>query len=114
MNGENKKAVMLPNPMTPNTPITFDETKCIGCNICVNVCRTDVLMPNPEKGKPPIVLYPDECWFCGACVADCPREANDFHHPLNQRTIVWKRKETGAIYRIGADGNESPHKIHEY
>lgn len=107
-------AHMVPNPLTPCTPITFDPDKCVGCNTCVNVCRTDVLMPNPEKGKPPIVLYPDECWFCGACVSDCPFEANEFHHPLNQRTIAWKRKETGKIYRIGAEDNEPPHTIREY
>lgn len=111
---KNKKAVMTPNPQTPCTPVTFDCDKCIGCNVCVNVCRTDVLMPNPEKGEPPIVLYPDECWFCGCCVEDCPIEgASSFHQPLNQR-MPWKRKETGMVYRVGAEGNEPPYKIKEY
>ncbi|MGI5971914.1 MAG: 4Fe-4S dicluster domain-containing protein [Oscillospiraceae bacterium] len=102
------KAYMIPNPMTPCTPVTFDETKCIGCNICVEVCRTDVFVPNPEKGKPPIVLYPDECWFCGCCVEDCPVEgASKFHHPLNQK-IAWKRKETGEIFRAGMENAPPP------
>lgn len=114
MDKYNAQAILCPNPATPNTPIVFDEERCVGCNICVNVCRTDVMMPNPEKGKPPLITYPDECWFCGACVSDCPHQANAFRQPLNQRTIVWKRKETGRLYRIGAAGNEPPFRIHEY
>ena len=91
--------ILTPNLMTPGTCVTFDPERCVGCNLCVEVCRCDVLMPNPEEGKPPIVLYPDECWFCGCCVDDCPRGANRMHHPLNQK-IAWKRKETGELFRI--------------
>ena len=95
-----KNAYFVPSPMTPNECITFDESKCTGCNTCVDVCRSDVMMPNPEKGKPPIVTYPDECWLCGVCVKDCPVEgANSFNHPVNQR-IIWKRKETGELFRV--------------
>ena len=93
-------AYMTPNPMTPCQCVTFDPEICVGCNICVNVCRTDILVPNPEKGKQPILLFPDECWFCGACVDDCPKPgAIHMNHPLNQK-IAWKRKETGEIFRI--------------
>ena len=42
------KAIMVPNPMTPNQAIFIDEKLCIGCNMCVEVCRVDVLLPNPE------------------------------------------------------------------
>ena len=109
-----EKDVMVPNPMTPCIPITFDETRCVGCNTCVNVCRLDVLMPNPEKGKPPIVVYPDECWFCGCCVADCPVEgASSFHQPLNMK-VGWKRKESGRLYRVEMTGAEPPFNIDEY
>jgi NAD-dependent dihydropyrimidine dehydrogenase PreA subunit len=59
------KVYMVPNPPTPNIPVRFDAALCNGCNVCVQICRTDVLMPNPEKHQPPIVLYPDECWYCG-------------------------------------------------
>ncbi len=93
-------AYLMPNPMTPCECVTFDETKCVGCNTCVESCRTDVLLPSAEKGKPPIVMFPDECWFCGCCVQDCPIEgSNAMHHPLNQK-VAWKRKSTGELHRI--------------
>lgn len=102
-----KKAVAVPNPLTPCTPVTFDAALCTGCNYCVDVCRMDVLIPNPESGKPPLVLYPDECWFCGSCVEDCHAGAAEFHHPLGQR-IPWKRKETGEMFRTDMEGLYPP------
>lgn len=98
---------MLPNAMTPNIPITIDESKCVGCNRCVEVCRMDVFLPNPAKGEAPIVMYPDECWFCGVCVEDCPVGANAFHHPLNQ-IMPWKRKQTGELFREGMTNLPEP------
>lgn len=96
----NENKYIIPNAMTPCEVLTFDSEICVGCNTCVNVCRTDVLMPNPEKGKEPVIVYPDECWFCGSCVEECPNPgAITMHHPLNQK-MAWKRKDTGEIFRI--------------
>ncbi|MBP1707734.1 MAG: 4Fe-4S ferredoxin iron-sulfur binding domain protein [Chloroflexi bacterium] len=97
----NNEAYMVPNPMTPCRAVIIDAELCIGCNQCVDVCRTDVLMPNPEKGQPPILLYPDECWFCGCCVEHCSvKGAIKMEQPLNQR-VGWKRKDTGELFRLG-------------
>jgi NAD-dependent dihydropyrimidine dehydrogenase PreA subunit len=99
-----KKVYAIPNPLVPNIPVIFTDD-CVGCNICVDVCRTDVLLPNPEPGGHPIVVYPVECWHCGCCVDDCPAEgAIRFQHPLSQK-IGWKRKETGERFRPGMEGN---------
>ena len=69
------------------TPLLFDETKCIGCTSCCNICQCDIMMPNPEKGKHPIVVYPGECWYCGACVMVCPSQgAIKIQHPVMNRT----------------------------
>ena len=67
----NGKVYMTPNPPTPNKGIQFDDTVCTGCNLCVDVCPTDVMMPHPEKHNSPIILYPEECWFCGVCAEEC-------------------------------------------
>ena len=68
------------------TPLKFDESKCVGCNICADTCHSDVLLPNIEKGKHPIVAWPGECWYCGACVMQCPTGALSLEHPLMNRT----------------------------
>ena len=94
-------AYLVPNPEMPCKAIVFDAGLCTGCNLCVEVCRTNVLVPDPERGGPPVVLYPDECWFCGCCAADCPVPgAITVVYPLNQRD-GWKSKETGEFFRIG-------------
>jgi NAD-dependent dihydropyrimidine dehydrogenase PreA subunit len=97
------KTYMMPNLITPNKPVVFNEDICIGCNRCVEVCIMDVLYPNPVKGETPIILYPDECWFCGACIMECPRGEEGAVRvvwPLMSQ-LRWKRKETGVPYRVG-------------
>ena len=95
------QAELVPNPSTPCRAVVIDSTRCIGCNACVEACRTDVLMPSPEPGEPPSVVFPDECWFDGCCVGVCPVEgAIRMEHPLMQR-MGWKRKETGEYFRMG-------------
>ncbi|HWQ77805.1 MAG TPA: 4Fe-4S binding protein [Anaerovoracaceae bacterium] len=111
-NKENKKAYteakMYPNPSYPNTGVVFNPEVCNGCNKCVDFCRTDCLQPNPEPGKPPILLYPEECWFAGCCAVFCPRPgAVRMDLPINQR-MVWKRKETGEIMRVGMKNPPDP------
>jgi NAD-dependent dihydropyrimidine dehydrogenase PreA subunit len=99
---DEKKCYIEPNPSGPTVAVVIDSDRCVGCNSCVNICRIQTLLPNPEKGQPPIVDYPDECWYCGCCVEACPRGALEMKLPINQR-IMFKRKETGEVYRLGAD-----------
>ena len=73
-----------PVPCSTN-PLKYDESKCIGCNRCANVCQCDILLPSPEKGKHPIIMYPGECYYCGACVMVCPKDAIKLAHPLMNR-----------------------------
>ncbi len=106
------KAYLLPNPPTPNRAIEFDRAVCNGCNLCVDICRSDVLMPNPERGRPPLVVYPDECWYCGTCVLECNRPgAITMVHPLNQSiSVIWKRRATGETFRLGMRNPPPPNR----
>ena len=68
-------------------PLKFDDSLCVGCNRCADVCQVDIMIPNPTKGKHPIVIYPGECYYCGSCVMACPNKgAISLEHPLmNQK-----------------------------
>ena len=83
----------------PAAPIRFDESRCIGCNRCMEACMIDVMLPG-EPGKHPVAAYPDECWYCGCCVMECPTGAISLHHPLMNQTrwvekasLLKRRKE---------------------
>lgn len=107
MNVENE-AYLVANQPAPGQAIYIDPELCIGCNQCIEYCRSDVMVPHPEEGRPPIVLYPDECWFGGTCMEPCPVPgAIEMEHPLNQR-VAWKRKETGEYFRIGMKNPPPP------
>jgi NAD-dependent dihydropyrimidine dehydrogenase PreA subunit len=104
------KVYIIPNPPTPNKVLDFDPEKCNGCNMCVEVCPTDVMMPNPVKKQPPIVVYAEECWYCACCVEECQQSgAITMLHPTSQRISVnWRRKETGEYFRLGMKNPPPP------
>lgn len=80
------KMIARPLPASSN-PLTFDDSKCIGCNRCMNICQVDIMIPAETKGKHPVVLYPGECYYCGSCVMACPVEgAITLTHPVMNRT----------------------------
>lgn len=92
----------MPSQSGPCRIVSFDAQRCVGCNLCVNVCPCDVMMPNPEQGCEPIVVFAEECWFCGGCVEECPNDAITLVTPAKQRvSTVWVRKSTGKEYRVG-------------
>ena len=94
---QNKILTAEPVPCSTH-PILYDETKCVGCNACVNICQVDILIPSPEKGKHPIVLYPGECYYCGACVMACPHDgAIRLEHPLMNHSIFCRNLQRKRI-----------------
>ena len=93
---------IAPNSTGPTLAVSINPRRCVGCNCCVDICRVQTLLPNPVNGQPPVVAYPDECWYCACCVEACPRGALEMRLPINQR-ILFKRKETGEIFRIGSE-----------
>ena len=93
-------AFLVPNVTGPTEAVTIDPEICVGCNECAYICRVQTIMPNPVSGRPPIVAYPDECWYCSCCQEVCRTGALHMNFPINQR-ILFKRKATGEIFRLG-------------
>lgn len=54
-------------------PPVIDETKCIGCGKCVDICTEDVFFGSRKK-QVPVVTYPEFCAHFNACVEACPVE----------------------------------------
>ena len=52
--------------------IVFDENKCTGCKICVQVCPQGVIEMINEKA---VLIDYKSCMECGACRLNCEFDA---------------------------------------
>ena len=52
--------------------LKYDESKCNGCKMCVEVCPRAVL---EMQGKKAAVVDKDACIECGACMVNCAQGA---------------------------------------
>jgi electron transport complex protein RnfB len=50
----------------------IDQEKCMGCEICVDVCPQGVFIMSEEKA---VVMRPERCNGCEICVENCPTDA---------------------------------------
>jgi NAD-dependent dihydropyrimidine dehydrogenase PreA subunit len=48
--------------------LDYDEEKCIGCEMCVQVCAREVFEMVDKKAR---VVRRDNCIECGACAKNC-------------------------------------------
>jgi NAD-dependent dihydropyrimidine dehydrogenase PreA subunit len=51
----------------------ISESRCIKCNICVNVCPTNVFDKVPDA--PPTIARQSDCQTCFMCELYCPVDA---------------------------------------
>ena len=51
------------------TTLTYDESLCTGCTMCLNVCPHAVFVMENKKAK---IEKKDDCMECGACMINCP------------------------------------------
>ncbi len=69
-------------------PPVIDETKCVKCGLCAQICPLDVIkVVKTEDTKEIVVRYPDECWHCRACAIDCPKGAIKLRYPLSHMML---------------------------
>lgn len=56
--------------------VTWRESDCISCGVCVKACRSGAI--SMDNGK--ISVDNDKCNFCGRCCKSCPTNAWDETH----------------------------------
>jgi len=49
------------------------QSRCIGCDICVEVCPTNVF--DSASGEAPVIARQSDCQTCFLCEAYCPADA---------------------------------------
>jgi NAD-dependent dihydropyrimidine dehydrogenase PreA subunit len=52
--------------------LKLDQSACIGCGRCLEVCPHQVFLPD---GKKVMLADLDACMECGACALNCPVRA---------------------------------------
>lgn len=56
--------------------LQIDDTKCIGCEECVDICRRKVIemffVGDRYIAK---IMYPEDCKGCGKCTRVCASDA---------------------------------------
>jgi len=69
---EAKKKTMDSTETECRYRFVVDESKCIGCQVCVESCPNDVL---ETKDGCPIAVQPEACEGCEVCAVLCEQEA---------------------------------------
>ncbi len=78
----NKKALPAPNGVFVSE---VNESKCVGCGYCVDVCPYNARSINPVTNKAEV--HPFLCDNCGACVVACPSGAS-FLRDLQDKQVI--------------------------
>jgi NAD-dependent dihydropyrimidine dehydrogenase PreA subunit len=67
--------------------LQFNEKRCIGCAMCVQVCPHAVFA---MEGKKAVIGSRDDCMECGACAMNCPTSAISVHAGVGCVTAIIK------------------------
>ena len=76
---------------------TIDETKCIGCMLCIKDCTSDAIMGAPKQIHAVLI---DDCHGCMKCFNVCPTEAVTMHrYEISLIDWHWEKPKIGRTLR---------------
>jgi NAD-dependent dihydropyrimidine dehydrogenase PreA subunit len=75
------------------------EERCIQCDICVDVCPTNVFDAVP--GGPPVIARKGDCQTCFMCEVYCPADAM-YVSPNAQASVAVNEAELAAGGVLGS------------
>lgn len=99
--------------------IRIEESACIGCGRCTEICPGNLLKLN-ERHRAEISA-PEDCWGCTSCLKVCPAGAIACYLGLDMGGLGgtlkvrtedgvsrWTvRKRDGSVCRIQVDGRDA-------
>ncbi len=80
----------------------IDESRCIGCTLCRQVCPVDAIL-GAHKHLHTVITQ--ECIGCKLCIAPCPIDCIFMSHAENHSLIAQQRKKF-RIFRLERDQKE--------
>ncbi len=90
----------MQRPITQFGPIVFDQTKCIDCRNCVEVCPVNYLKlekRGAEIGVAPCQDKTADCIHCGQCIVHCPVGAVETAGEFEYSERALQAKKAGKI-----------------
>jgi len=91
--------------------IVFDQTKCIGCGNCLDVCPTNFLNLNEQNKIDYSTDKKIDCINCGQCVLHCPVGAIEGVGEFEELEKVFKDKNKITIVQFAPSIRTSMGKI---
>ena len=86
------------------TTLKLDDSLCIGCKMCVEVCPREVFTIDNKKAK---ITIKDNCIECGACSKNCPTHAISVNVGVGCAAAVYTGMLSGGKPTCGCSSNGS-------